>query len=51
MIEIECRLDGVVKCVYCGEETLPDPEMIKLMRKMGYKFYKDGKVWKGEKSP
>ena len=46
MIEIECRLDGVVKCVYHGKEMLPDAEMMKAMRKMGYKFYLDGRIYK-----
>lgn len=48
MNKIECRKDGVVKCIYCGEEMLPDAEMMKIMKAEGYKFYKDGKIYKSE---
>ena len=49
MEEIKVMLDGVVKCIYCGTETLPDAETMKAMKAAGYKFYKDGKIYRPEK--
>lgn len=46
MNKIECRKDGVVKCVYYGEETLPNAEVLKALKASGYKLYKDGKIYK-----
>ena len=42
------KKDGVVKCTYMAESTLPDKEVIKVMKAAGYKFYQDGKLWKPE---
>ena len=47
---IVVKKDGIVKCTYMAESTLPDKETIKAMKAAGYKFYQDGKLWKPEVS-
>ena len=49
-MSIEVKKDGVVKCVYMDESLLPDKDVIKSMKSAGYKFYKDGKLYKPEGS-
>ena len=46
---IEVRRDGVVICVCKDETCLYPPEIMKDMKAHGYKFYKDGKIYKPEK--
>lgn len=48
MDEIEAKRDGITYCVYADESCLPDREIIKNMKAVGYKFYKNGKVYKFE---
>jgi hypothetical protein len=47
--EIEARRDGVVYCIYVDESVLPDKDTMKSMKKAGYKFYQNGKLYKPEK--
>lgn len=42
------KKDGIIKCTYMAESTLPDKETFKSMKDAGYKFYQDGKLWKPE---
>lgn len=49
MDEIEVRRDGVVICVCKDESCLYPSEIMKDMRANGYKFYKNGKLYKQEK--
>ena len=49
MNQIEIRRDGEVICVCKDETCLYPDETMKDMRANGYKFYKDGKIYKPEK--
>ena len=44
--KIEARKDGKVMCVYANESCLPTKDIMKKMKAAGYKFYKDGKLYK-----
>ena len=46
---IEIRKDGVVVCECKDELCLYPYEIMKDMMKYGYKFYRDGKIYKPEK--
>ena len=46
---IEVRRDGVVICVCKDENCLYPPEIMRDMKANGYKFYRDGKIYKPEK--
>lgn len=50
MSKIEAKRDGVTYCVYMDESCLPDKDMLKSMKTSGYKFYKDGKLYKPEEN-
>lgn len=49
MGEIEVRKDGKVYCVYVDETMLPDMDTMRSIKAAGYKFYKDGKIYRPEK--
>lgn len=48
MSKIEVRKGDVVYCVYFNEFMLPDKDVMKSMKAAGYKFYKDGRLYKPE---
>lgn len=48
MNEIEAKRDGVTYCVYADESCLPDKDVIKNMKAVGYKFYQNGRLYKFE---
>lgn len=50
MSRIEIRRDGEIICVCKDESCLYSSEIIKDMKAYGYKFYKDGKIYKPEKN-
>lgn len=50
MNEIEARKNGVVYCVYYDESVLPDEKTMKEIKAAGYKFYQNGKLYKGQKN-
>ena len=46
---IAARKDGIVYCVYSDTSALPDKDLMKQMKAAGYKFYQNGKIYKGDK--
>lgn len=48
MNEIEAKRDGVTYCVYADESCLPDKDILKTMKLVGYKFYQNGRLYKFE---
>lgn len=48
MDQIEVRKDGQVVCVCADESCLYPLAVMRDMRANGYKFYKDGKIYKPE---
>ena len=48
MGRIEARKNSITYCIYANESCLPDIDTLKSMKTAGYKFYKDGKLYKPE---
>lgn len=46
MEEIIIKRDGIVLCVCKDESCLYSKEILTDMKKNGYKFYKNGKIYK-----